>query len=202
MKSIAILAAACLSTGAMAQTYMGVAGGLGNTEQDCTGSLTCKSNGSAMRVYGGMMLKRDVGLELGHTSFGKATTTWDYTYVDPYTGGSATVDKMEAKTDATYVALALQGPIGKERTSLAVMRLGLASVKTAFTSWGTVSYTVTSPYTTKDSYTKIKPYFGLGVAMPLASNVFLTVDGDFTQGYDGYESYSVRAFTLGLRAYF
>lgn len=181
LKKYLVIAAALLSTAAMAETYVTGGVGLGHLNEDCSGTDSCDNSSTALKVALGYGLNDTWSAELGYVSFGKA---------------KATLSGVTAEVKATAVTLAAVGkaPISPSLTGLA--RLGFANVTSDISASGFgMSLNL-------GSETKFKPYFGLGLAWNLSKELAVTADADFTQAYDGFDNYSVRALTLGVRASF
>ncbi len=168
--------ASLVSTGVMAQVYVGGGMGSSHTSIECSSGLSCDESGTAYKVYGGYDLGSNFGLELGYIDFGKASISGP--------GG-----KAELKASAVTLGIGYAAPISGDWGFSG--RVGVANVK-AKASSPTNSFI-------GDSETKTKAFFGLGLSYAVTKQLKLEVSGDFTRAeLDGDDS-SVRALTLGAR---
>jgi OOP family OmpA-OmpF porin len=175
-------AAALLSTGAMAQGYISFAGGQSNADVDCTGTLSCDNNDTALKVVGGYKFENGFALELGYVDFGKAQAR---VYLAPYT--------VDVAFESQAFTFGGSFPMNFTPEFAANFRIGVASVKTE----GTVSVPTYGIY--KESDSAAAPYFGLGLSYAFTTNVAGEVGVDFTKAEITGEKYDLRTVTAGVR---
>ena len=169
--------AALLSTGAMAQAYVGVGAGVSHLNADCTGTTSCDTSGNSFKLYGGYGFGSGLSAELGYIDFGKATFT-------------ASGINGSIKTRAVLLGLAYRGAFSPDWGG--TVRLGLANVKTdGNASGGGASGSV--------SDTTNQPYFGFGVDYALSKNAKLELTADFSRSEIQGNKGDVRAIGIGVR---
>jgi hypothetical protein len=178
MKHILLTSALVLAcTGASAQVYGGVAGGVGIIPLSCPSDASCKSNSFGYKVYLGYSDTDVIAGELGYINFGKSK----------YHSGDDTIHG-QFKADALTVALAWRGLWGGGLTG--VLRLGGASVQLKQTSDNGVY----------DSGNGWKPYLGLGLEYAATPNLKGAVSLDASDsGTDGGNSAVLRLFSVGVQ---
>lgn len=132
----AALAAACGV--ASAQGYAGALVGLSKISTDCPFGTSCDDSDTGYKLYGGYEVAPNIAVEVGYTSFGKATLT-------------AGAGKASVKGTALSLVGAFRMAFTPELTGVA--RLGLASVM------GKYSDNLGG----SESDSKIKLYTGLGL---------------------------------------
>jgi hypothetical protein len=178
MKHILLTSALVLAcTGASAQVYGGVAGGLGSIPVSCPSDASCKNNSFGYKVYLGYSDTDVIAGELGYVNFGKSKFKSD----DDTQHG-------EFKADAITMGLAWRGRWGGGLSG--VLRFGGASVQVK----------QTSDFGVYDSGNGWKPYLGLGLEYAITPNFKGTASLDVTQGgTDGGESGVLRLLSAGVQ---
>jgi OmpA-OmpF porin, OOP family len=176
MKKIGMaLAAVCatvISSGAMAQAYVGGAVGAGKVNLSCEGTDNCDRSGTAYKLFGGYSVAGGGIFEAGFLNFGNLE-------------GNIEGISADLKTRAFTISAGYRGEIANGWGVNA--RLGLAKVKSELSLLG-ISV----------SQTEYKPYVGLGVNYALTKQIRLEAGADFTRGELSEAKYLVRAFTAGV----
>jgi len=177
-KNIAIAAAcaALCSVASAADVYVGAGIGQSRAGIDCSGAVSCDKSDTAFKLYGGLNLAPNLGVELAHVNFGKVKA------VDPDIGN------IEYK--ATGLALLGVARYDIKPGMSLVGRLGFANVKTEGSA---------TALNVSISSTKTKPYYGVGFDYEIQKNVALTAFLEFTRGTieAGGESDSANLRVLG-----
>jgi OOP family OmpA-OmpF porin len=169
-------AALMLSSGALAQGYVGVGGGPGKVDVDCAGTTTCDTTSTGWKLFGGLKFDPHWGIEVNYFDFGKA---------------KATVGTASGEVRATGLGVggALFGQFAPAWTGTA--RLGIASTKAKLS--GPLG---------SDSETSTNAYVGLGLSYLISRN--LSIDGavDFSRVKYAGEKADVRLVSIGLTSSF
>jgi OOP family OmpA-OmpF porin len=186
MKKIAMAAVLSLATcGAFAQAYVGGGLGMSHFNVDCDGTSYCSKTDSAFKAYGGYKFTPLFGFEVSYLAIGQADVQ------STNTQGHLAV--TELKASAVTAALALRADWGSYVTG--VLRVGLAGVLTNVD----VSVTGHAAESRTDSSTKLAPYLGLGLELPVTPQLRGVLSADFTRGeFDG-QTANVRLFGAGLQ---
>ena len=167
-------------TGASAQVYGGVAGGLGSIPISCPSDFSCTNNSFGYKVYLGYTDTDLIAGELGYLNFGKSK----------YKSSDET-QHSEFKADAVTLALALRGQWGGSVTG--VLRLGGASVQLK----------QTSDFGLHDSGNAWKPYAGIGLEYAVTPNFKGALMLDVTEGgTDGGNSGILRLLSAGVQYHY
>ncbi|MBL0727715.1 outer membrane beta-barrel protein [Piscinibacter sp. HJYY11] len=169
-------AAATLSSTAMAQAYLGAAGGRGTIPVDCAGLTSCDKKGDATRFLLGYRFAPGIAVEFGVSDFGTAKQAF----------GSATADITVA---AFTLGVAGDAPFG--RWAGLTSRVGLARLKTEVTSFGL-----------HQSDTNTAPYVGVGLYVAPWQNIRIELGLDMSRAELNGDKGDVRAVLLGVRALF
>lgn len=178
-----MLAALLAATAAQAQNqtqntspfYVTVAGGATHLAVDCTGTTSCDSGSTGMKLVGGYNLGGGFSIEAGYIGFGK------------FKAADGTLG-LTAKPTALLIGAALAAPLNRDWGFN--FRLGLAQVKTKINA-------IAGTLTASDSESKAKPYAGLGVTYAVADSVKLELGVDSTQSEYAKEKGAVRLVSLG-----
>ncbi|MBA4218433.1 MAG: porin family protein [Proteobacteria bacterium] len=176
MKKHAILLAALIgAASAQAQVYGTVAVGGSHLNIDCTGTTSCKSDNTGVKVVGGYAFGNGFSVELGYVSFGKFS-------------GSDGTGSVDIKPTAFTLGGAYALPLGTDWGLN--LRLGAAQVKTKLNA-------VVGALSGSDSLTKTKVYAGLGVSYALSKEFKLELGLDASQAEYGGEKGGLRLISLG-----
>lgn len=161
--------------------YLLVGGGTSSMSADCAGTTSCDKNGNSFKLVGGYRLGGGIAIEGVAFDLGKAKATAPI--------GNLNV-AAEFKTKGYGVGVAVYGDFAQNWSATA--RLGVASMK------GTTS--VSAPgLAGSDSETSTQAYAGLGVAYRFTDTVSAELGVDSTRAkFSGDETFTVRAFTLGV----
>lgn len=176
MKKQAIVLAALIgAASAQAQVYGTVAAGSSHLNVDCTGTTSCNSSDTGVKLVGGYAFGNGFSLEAGYVSFGKFRAVVD----------AATLSaKPTAFTLGGAFALPLSTDWGLN------VRLGVAQVKTKLSAEvGTLKGS--------DSESKAKVYAGLGVSYALSKEFKLELGVDSSEAEYAGEKGTLRLITLG-----
>lgn len=158
-KSLLALAALLLaSSSAMAQLYVGAAGGFTNQDVSCSGWSSCDKSDTGIKLYAGYKFTPIVAGEVSYTDFGKVSLG------APGFSGSY-------KGRALGVGAAFSLPLAPKLTGIG--RLGLASTDADYDA-------NTSVFSSSSSDSSIQPYFGLAVGYALTPQFSLTGSFDYT----------------------
>lgn len=189
--SVPASGALLLCSAALAQGYLGGAGGISKLDADCSGTATCDTSSNSLKLFGGYRFANNFAAELVYIDWGKATATGALT--DGITTVPFAVD-LRGRTLAlggAYFAPFAEGWEG-------VVRLGLG------TSRGKAKVQVPGATGTL-SKSSAQPYFGFGVSYRVMKNV--SIDGalDFSRfkltaeegGLSLDEKADVRAISIG-----
>lgn len=175
--SLAVAAAAAtISSTAMAQAYLGAAGGRGSIPVNCAGLTSCDKNGDATRFLMGYRFAPGLAAEFGVSDFGTAKQTF----------GSGTAEITVA---AFTLGVAADAPFS--RWAGLTSRVGFARLKTEVTSFGF-----------SQSDTNTAPYVGLGLYVAPWQNVRIELGLDMSRAELNGDKGDVRALLLGVRALF
>jgi OOP family OmpA-OmpF porin len=156
MKKVLLAAALVASCGvASAQGYAGALVGLSKISTDCYVGASCDDSDTGYKLYGGYEVAPNVAVEVGYTSFGKASIT-------------DSGDVARLKGSAISVVGAFRYAFTPEL--MGVARLGLASVT------GKYSDTLGG----SDSESKIKLYSGLGLEYSMTKDFKIVGAFDLT----------------------
>jgi len=170
--------AALISTGAMAQGYVSVDGGVSRLNADCTGTIKCDRSGNAFKITAGYVVSPALAVELGYIDFGKAKFS------------DATVSAT-AKANGLTVGAAYELALAPEWNF--TLRGGVARMKTK------ISGTVAGEGSGSASENNTAPYFGLGLNYAVSTSFKVQTGMDFSRAeFDG-EKGNVRALTVGAR---
>lgn len=173
----AFVASLLLSGGAFAQSsYIGIAGGQGHQDVDCTGVPSCKDTGTALKFTAGSTFAQTFAMEVGYLDFGKVKA-------------SGFGSSLQIKVSALTLAAAFKAPLTPDLALHA--RVGVASVKTKGELRGA--------FNDNASETKAKPLFGAGVSFAVSNSVAIEAGADFTKAELEGDKADVRAITIGLR---
>lgn len=177
----AAAAAAMLCAGpAMAQGYL--AAGVGWTQIDIDGcSGRCDDSDTGYKLVGGYGLSGALAAELSYFDYGQASER-----------GTINGNPYRARVDATGWGLGLAYRVDLSPTWDATLRLGIARNRAKLSgSFGGLSG--------RDSETRTRPYFGLGVAYKLSPTMAVGLDMDLTSfKYEG-ESENARLIGASMR---
>lgn len=75
LTAAAFAAGGLLSTGALAQGYVGLSGGQSKAHFDCPAASSCDTTDTGYKIFGGMMVTPNFGAELSYIDFGKFKST-------------------------------------------------------------------------------------------------------------------------------
>jgi OmpA-OmpF porin, OOP family len=175
--ALATAAATVLSTGAMAQAYVGAGVGAANIDIDCEGADSCDNSSTGGKVYGGYNFGNGFGAEVGYISFGEASASVE--------GISA-----KAKVNGFTVGVAYRAALGPNWGL--TTRLGVASLKTKISASA-------FGFTGSDDETHTGPYFGIAGDYALTQNLKLEVSADFSKAKYDSEKANVRTVNVGVR---
>jgi OmpA-OmpF porin, OOP family len=174
--ALAVLAlGALLAVGsAQAQSYLGIAVGQSKLDASCSGTTSCDTTGTGLRLFGGYGLGGGWAIELGYADLGDAR---------------ASVDGIDLKLSATALQVggAFHMPLSGD-WGLA-LRLGVANVKAKANVVGFGSES--------DSTTQL--YAGVGVTYALSKSSHLELAFDTTRADFLGEKADINSITLGLR---
>lgn len=189
--SVPALGALLLSSAALAQGYLGGAGGISKINADCSDTATCDTRSNSLKLFGGYRFANNFAAELTYIDWGKATATgalMNGTGTLPF---AADLRGRTVALGGAYFAPFADGWEG-------AVRLGLGSSRGK----AKVQFSGGSGELSKSS---TQPYFGLGVSYRVMKNV--SVDGalDFSRfkltaedgGLSLDEKASVRSISLG-----
>jgi OOP family OmpA-OmpF porin len=181
--------ALCMSAGASAQGYVGLAGGPTRIDIDCTGATTCDKTDNGFKLYGGLRLPSNWAFEGLYVDWGSAKAT--VTGVIPEVSGPIT---GEGTVDATGFggAVAYFMPFTQNWTG--VVRLGVMrnKAKTTASALG---------LSASESFTGTFAYAGVGIGYNVMPNLTLTSEADFSRvkyTSDGDKA-DLRLISVGLR---
>ena len=169
-------AAATISSTAMAQAYLGAAGGRGSIAVECAGYSSCDKNGEAYRFLVGYRFAPGISPEFGVSDFGSAKQS---------VGGSTATTSVSAFT----LGVAFDGPLG--RWVGLTSRVGVARLKTELRAPGFVG---------KDFNTA--PYVGAGLYIAPWQNIRIELGFDMSRAEFNGDKGDVGAVLLGVRALF
>jgi opacity protein-like surface antigen len=169
-------AATAISSTAMAQAYLGAAGGRGSISVECAGLSSCDKKGEASRFLMGYRFAPGIAPEFGVSDFGSAKQTL----------GSTTVTTSVA---AFTFGVAVDAPFG--RWAGLTSRVGVARLKTKVSS-----------FSFSESDANTAPYVGLGLYVAPWRNIRIELGFDMSRAeFDGDKG-DVEAVLLGVRAQF
>lgn len=169
-------AAATLSSTALAQAYLGAAGGRGTLPVECAGAFSCDKNGDAYRFLMGYRFAAGIATELGVSDFGTANVSG---------GGSS----ANVSVGAFTLGVAFEAPLG--RWAGLTSRVGVARLKTEVNGFGF-----------RQTDTNVAPYVGFGVYVAPWSNTRLEFGADQSRAELNGSKGDVRALLLGVRAFY
>lgn len=177
--ALATLATTLACSTALAQGYVGIAGGTTQQSVNCSGWSSCDKGDTGFKLYGGYRFSKLAAIELGYTDFGSASLS----------AGSVASGSYSAT--ALGIGGALFLPIAPKFTGIA--RLGLASVD--------ADYSTTGPFGlfgASSSESSIEPYIGFALAYALTPQLSLTGSFDYTRADYPRGSGNARMLGLGL----
>jgi hypothetical protein len=159
--------------------YVGLAGGLGKTQDTCGAGQTCDTSNYGGKFHLGYFLSRNIALEGGLRSFGKA--------------------ELKSDTDGSRITLR-RSSIGAGAAGWlqftddlnGVLRAGLASNKT------TVQTQPLKGSRTETSDRGTSPYVGAGLLYSMGPVLHLTTDLDLGQYKQDGGKVNVKALSMGL----
>lgn len=176
-KQVFALSLLLSAVAAQAQIYASIAAGSSHISTDCTGTSSCDTSDTGVKLTGGYELGNGFSLELGYLSFGKFRAA---------DGGVALQAKPTAFTFGGAYSLPINSDWGMN------FRLGAARVKAKLSaSAGSVSGS--------DSESSTKPYAGLGVSYAVSSTTKLELGYDSTRLEYAGETGTIRLITVGAR---
>lgn len=181
-KQFLILAATlAMAAGAQAQNtspfYGAVAVGSSHLSVDCSGTSSCDSSDTGVKLTGGYSLGNGLSVEASYLSFGKFRAA----------DGTAA---LSAKPTAFALALAYEAPLSTDWAL--VGRLGVAQVRTKISaSVGGASGS--------DSDSKAKLYAGVGLSYAVSPAVKLELALDTTKASYAGESGNLRLISVGAK---
>ena len=168
-------ACATVSSNAMAQAYIGAAGGRSSIPVDCAGMSACDKNGEALRFVVGYRFAA-VAPEFGMIDFGSAKQTL---------GGTSATTSVTAYT----FGASFDAPLG--RWAGLTGRVGVARLKTEV-----------DVFFGGRSDTNTAPYVGAGFYVAPWPNIRLELGFDTTRAESNGQKGDVSAVLLGVRAQF
>lgn len=178
-RALLALAASLACTTALAQGYIGIAGGTTRQDVNCADWSGCDRGDTGFKLYGGYRFSKLAAIELGYTDFGSASLS----------AGSVASGNYSAT--ALGIGGALFLPIAPKFTGIA--RAGLASVD--------ADYSYTGPFglfAGSSSESSIEPYLGFGLAYALTPQLSLNGSFDYVRADYPRGSGSARMLGLGL----
>lgn len=181
LKALAVAAAVMASSAAVSAEhglgYVGIAGGVAQTDINCGGS--CDDTDVGFKLYGGLRLDKNLAVEATYFNFGAAT------YSD-----LAGNDFAEAQGSAFALGVAFSYDFTRWLTGTA--RFGLGRNKATLETYGAGS----------DSETKTKPYFGLGLGVRVNNALSFDASYDLTKFEYDYQKSDTQMFSVGARLSF
>lgn len=170
---------ACCTT-ALAQGYIGFAGGLSKQDVNCSNWATCDRSDTGFKLYGGYQFSKLASVELGYTDFGSASL--------------ALGNAASGSYSATAISLggAIHLPLAPRFTGIA--RAGLASVDADYSYAGPFGLFASSA-----SESSIEPYVGFSLAYALTPQLNLTGSFDYMRADYPRGSGSATLLGIGLR---
>jgi OOP family OmpA-OmpF porin len=174
------VAALTLSSGAMAQGYLGFGAGSTKLDASCAGTTACDNSGTGFKVYGGYRVGPNWSVEGGYYDFGKASASAD---------SGEGIASVEIKTTGFGVGVAFLSDLASDWTFAA--RIGVASVKADVT--GSLG-----GLTAADSETTTQAYYGLSLGYRINKNLVVDLAYDGSKSSYGGESGNVGLLSLGL----
>lgn len=161
---------------AMAQGYVGVAGGVSHFNMDCTGVSSCDKNDAAVKLTGGYSFGNGFAAELGLASFGKVKA-------------SESSVSLNLKASAPTLSVKYQYQINPNWGSS--LHLGVARMK------ATLSGTVVGIGSSSQSETHSVPYYGVAMNYMATKNLKIEAGLDFSKVEFLGDKANLRAVTLG-----
>lgn len=173
---------ACGAGLALAQGYVGAAGGVTHTRLACTDTLACTRGDTGVKLYAGYRYSPGVAGELGYVDFGNASVQRMPEQIAISSG---------VGVSAVTAALTLRMDLASAWTGVA--RLGVARVRTA------VDETAVGLRTAQRVEEHVRPYVGLALEYALAQGFAAVLSADVTQArIDGSQG-GVQLIGLGLQ---
>jgi hypothetical protein len=169
-------AAATASSTAMAQAYLGAAGGRGSIAVECAGPSSCDKHGDAYRFLMGYRFAPGIAAEFGVSDFGTAKRTL---------GG----DTATLSVGAFTLGVAVDAPFG--RWAGLTSRVGVARLKTEVRGFGF-----------RQTDTNAAPYVGMGLYIAPWRNIRIELGFDMSRAELNGDKGDVGAVLLGARAEF
>jgi hypothetical protein len=177
--ALAAFAASILSTGAMAQAYVGGSVGQGHSDSNCSGVATCDKNGTSYKVFAGYGFDHGVSIEGGYMYFGKAKAS-DFSGV-----------ALDSEAGGPNIGVALNVPVGTSGFGLGA-RAGVVSLKTKVTG------SVVGFGSASESDTKTQGYYGVGASYSFTKNVRMDLGVDFSKAEFGGQKSDLRMGNVGM----
>lgn len=75
LTAAALAAGGLVSTGALAQGYVGLSAGQSKAHFDCPAASSCDTTDTGYKIFGGVMVNQNFGAELSYIDFGKFKST-------------------------------------------------------------------------------------------------------------------------------
>lgn len=179
-RALCTLALAAASTSALAQGYIGFAGGLSRQDVNCSNWSSCDRSDTGFRLYGGYQFNKFAAIELGYSDFGTVSLSSGNIATGNYTANAITL------------GAALHLPLAPKLTGIA--RAGLASVDADYSYAGPFGL-----FGASWSESGIEPYVGFSLAYALTPQLSLTGSFDYQRVDYPRGSGSATLLGLGLR---
>lgn len=175
---ILTLAALLVSSTALAQAYVGIAGGATKQDVSCDATWSCDKSDTGFKVYAGYKFAPFIAGELTYTDFGKVKVT----RVPAFVSGTY-------KTTSIALGATAFVPLAPRLTGL--VRLGVASNRSEIdnSSFG---------FQFSNSETHTHPYFGLGLAVEVARSLSINAAIDATKTEYGSDKSNATLVSIGL----